>query len=60
MDEQTRINNLTPPAEGFDCVIDTDAYNETDDQFAISYLLKSGRCMPQTINISKEKLFVNA
>jgi inosine-uridine nucleoside N-ribohydrolase len=43
MDESIRIKNLTPPAEGFDCVIDTDAYNETDDQFAIAYLVKSGR-----------------
>ena len=33
--------NLTVPSGKVDVIIDTDAYNEIDDQFAISYLLKS-------------------
>lgn len=32
---------LTPPTGKIDAVIDTDAYNEIDDQFAISYMLRS-------------------
>ena len=33
--------NLTVPKGKVDVVLDTDAYNEIDDQFALSYLLKS-------------------
>lgn len=33
--------NLSVPAGAVDVVLDTDAYNEIDDQFAICYLLKS-------------------
>jgi len=44
-----RIRCLTVPDKSIDVVLDTDAYNEIDDQFAISYLLKS-----------KEKLNVKA
>ena len=36
------IKNLETPKHMVDVVLDTDAYNEIDDQFAISYLLKSG------------------
>lgn len=36
-----RIRALEVPSGPVDVVIDTDAYNEIDDQFAISYLLRS-------------------
>ena len=32
---------LLPPSADVDVVLDTDAYNEVDDQFAIAYLLRS-------------------
>ncbi len=35
------ISNLNTPAGRVDAVIDTDAFNEVDDQFAIGYLLRS-------------------
>jgi len=38
---EQRIRNLQMPASPIDVVLDTDAYNEIDDQFAISYLLRS-------------------
>ena len=41
MNVNQRIKNLEVPSGKIDVVIDTDAYNEIDDQFAISYLLKS-------------------
>ena len=41
MTDKQRIKNLNVPDEIVDCVLDTDAYNEVDDQYAISYLLKS-------------------
>ena len=45
MNEQLRMKNLTVPTAPFDVVLDTDACNEIDDQFAISYLLRStDRC----------------
>lgn len=34
-------NKLQPPKGKIDVVLDTDAYNEIDDQFAISYLLRA-------------------
>lgn len=37
-DEQ-RIRNLRAPYGAVDLVLDTDAYNEIDDQFAIAYML---------------------
>ncbi len=42
MTEQQYLKNLTPPEGAVDVVLDTDAYNEIDDQFAIAYLLRSG------------------
>jgi len=39
---EQRIKNLAVPNHPVDVVLDTDAYNEIDDQFAIAYLLKSG------------------
>ena len=38
---EQRIKNLTVPQGKIDVVLDTDAYNEIDDQFAIAYLLRS-------------------
>ena len=40
MTNEQRIKNLLVPQGSVDVVLDTDAYNEIDDQFAISYLLK--------------------
>ncbi len=47
MDTKQYYQNLTPPKGRIDVVLDTDAYNEIDDQFAISYML---RC-PEKFNI---------
>jgi purine nucleosidase len=33
------LNRLLPPSEKSDIVLDTDAYNEVDDQFALAYSL---------------------
>lgn len=41
MNYEHRIRNLSVPNGKIDVVLDTDAYNEIDDQFAIAYLLKS-------------------
>ena len=41
MTKEQRIRNLSVPKGCADVVIDTDACNEVDDQFAIGYLLKS-------------------
>ena len=41
MTHAQRLNNLNVPTLPIDVVLDTDAYNEIDDQFAIAYLLKS-------------------
>ncbi|MBR2957916.1 MAG: nucleoside hydrolase [Clostridia bacterium] len=41
MNSEQRIKNLSVPKRKIDVVLDTDAYNEIDDQFAIAYLLKS-------------------
>ena len=42
MENTQYIKNLTPPNEKVDVILDTDTYNEIDDQFAIAYLLRSG------------------
>lgn len=42
MTNEQRLKNLSVPTEPVDVVLDTDAYNEIDDQFAIAYLLRSG------------------
>ena len=36
---EQREKNLAPPCRRLDAVLDTDTYNEIDDQFALSYLL---------------------
>ena len=41
MNMEQRIRNLSVPEGRIDVVLDTDAYNEIDDQFAIAYLLRS-------------------
>lgn len=38
-----RLQMLESPSGPVDVVLDTDAYNEIDDQFAISYALKAGK-----------------
>lgn len=40
MTNEQRVKNLSVPQGVVDVVIDTDAFNEIDDQFAIAYLLK--------------------
>ena len=40
MTTQQFIKNLTSPTGKIDVVLDTDAYNEIDDQFAIAYMLR--------------------
>lgn len=39
MTQEQLLKNLTPPAGVIDVVIDTDAYTEIDDLYAIAYLL---------------------
>lgn len=42
MTNEQRLKNMTPDASlKLDAVLDTDAYNEIDDQFAIAYMLRS-------------------
>ena len=41
MTECERIKNLSVPKGKIDVVLDTDTFNEIDDQFAVAYLLKS-------------------
>ena len=40
MKQELFFKNLTPPAGRIDVILDTDAYNEIDDQFAISYMIR--------------------
>lgn len=44
MDEMQRLLNLQAPKGSVDCVLDTDTYNEIDDQFALAMMLKSEKC----------------
>ena len=41
MTNEMMLKMLERPAGCVDMVLDTDAYNEIDDQFAISYMLRS-------------------
>ena len=41
MDNDELLKKLVKPAGKIDVVIDTDTFNEIDDQFALSYLIKS-------------------
>ena len=42
MTEEQRLQNLCVPTGPIDVVLDTDTFNEIDDQFAIAYLLRAG------------------
>ena len=42
MTHEQLLKNLQVPAGPIDVVLDTDTYNEIDDQYAVSYLLRSG------------------
>ena len=39
MDRELLLRNLQPPKGRFDVILDTDTFNEIDDQYAIAYLL---------------------
>ena len=41
MTNEQRIKNLSVPKGKIDVILDTDTFNEIDDQFAIAYMLKS-------------------
>ncbi|MFW5866207.1 MAG: nucleoside hydrolase, partial [Armatimonadota bacterium] len=41
LDECTRLSRLEPPTGPVSMVLDTDTYNEIDDQFALAYSLLS-------------------
>lgn len=41
MNDEQRIRMLQCPGQPVDVVIDTDTFNEVDDQFALAYLLKN-------------------
>lgn len=41
MEEGQRIRMLQCPEHPVDVVLDTDTYNEVDDQFALAYLLRN-------------------
>ena len=49
MTEEQLIRNLHCPSGKIDMVLDTDAYNEIDDQFAIAYMLRS----PEKLNVKE-------
>ena len=46
MTQKQYLKNLMPPSHRADVILDTDAYNEVDDQFAIAYLLRSEKLNP--------------
>ena len=61
MNKEQYFKNLTTPKGKIDVILDTDAYNEIDDQFAISYMLKSkhkfnvkGLCAAPFFNINSD------
>ena len=41
MNEKQYLENLTAPEGKVDFILDTDAFNEIDDLYAVSYILKS-------------------
>lgn len=47
VDEPTRIQRLEPPTGAVPMVLDTDTYNEIDDQFAVVYSLLS----PESVDV---------
>jgi len=46
-DPEALVRRLTPPVGKIDMVLDTDTYNEVDDQFALCYSLRS----PERLNV---------
>lgn len=40
--DEALIHRLQKPAGPVDVVLDTDTYNEIDDQFALSYMIRNG------------------
>ena len=44
MTDIERLKNLNVPDHPVDCILDTDTYNEIDDQFALSLMMKSDKC----------------
>lgn len=42
MNFEQRLRNLQVPTGKIDVILDTDAFNEVDDQFAIAYFMRSG------------------
>jgi inosine-uridine nucleoside N-ribohydrolase len=57
MDTKTLIKNLQKPKTKIDVILDTDTYNEIDDQFAIAYMIAN----PDKINVKAiyAALFLN-
>lgn len=49
MTEAELLKNLQVPKGTIDCVLDTDTYNEIDDQFALSLMMKSEKCNARAI-----------
>ena len=49
MTKEQFLKNLLPPDGNVDVVLDTDTYNEVDDQFAIAYMLNSPELNPVAI-----------
>ncbi len=50
MTQEQRLRNLELPTGCVDAILDNDAYNENDDQFAIAYFLRSqNKIRPQAL-----------
>ena len=49
MTKEQFLKNLLPPEGNVDVVLDTDAFNEVDDQYAIVYMLRSTELNPVAI-----------
>ena len=49
MNDLQRLQNLSVPTGTVDCVLDTDTYNEIDDQYALSLMMKSEKCHVRAI-----------
>ena len=49
MTHEQFMKNLNVPDGPVDCILDTDTYNEIDDQFALSLMMKSAKCNVKAI-----------
>lgn len=56
MTKKQYLKNLQSPTGPVDVVLDTDTFNEIDDQFALAYLLKSGERL-RTVGICAAPFF---